>query len=97
VGLELSLLSTIEELLGRNISGSGLENRDYGRRNLSRWPLGTLYSQKLALTSPTSGGLLVGIVHSQIKATELFRYYFTMFLKYFRLKIYLQSKQKCSM
>jgi hypothetical protein len=35
VGLErgpLSLASTIEELLGRNSIGSGLENRDYGRR-----------------------------------------------------------------
>jgi hypothetical protein len=34
-GLErgpLSLVSTIEELLGRNSSGSGLENQDYGRR-----------------------------------------------------------------
>jgi hypothetical protein len=26
----LSLVSTTEELLGRNISGSGLENREYG-------------------------------------------------------------------
>jgi hypothetical protein len=35
VGLEwgpLSLVSTTEELLGRNSSSSGLENRDYGRR-----------------------------------------------------------------
>jgi hypothetical protein len=34
VGLErgpLSLVSTIEELLGRNSSGCGLENREYGR------------------------------------------------------------------
>jgi hypothetical protein len=34
VGLEqgpLSLVSKIEELLGRNCSGSGLENREYGR------------------------------------------------------------------
>jgi hypothetical protein len=33
VGLErgtLSLVSTIEELLGRKSSGSGLENREYG-------------------------------------------------------------------
>jgi hypothetical protein len=29
----LSLVSTIEELLGRKISGSGLENRDYGHRD----------------------------------------------------------------
>jgi hypothetical protein len=27
----LSLVSTIEELLGKNSSGSGLENREYGR------------------------------------------------------------------
>jgi hypothetical protein len=39
VGLEqgpLSLMSTIEELLGRKSSGSGLESREYGRRNPSR-------------------------------------------------------------
>jgi hypothetical protein len=31
----LSLVSTIEELLGRKGSGSGLENREYGRRDPS--------------------------------------------------------------
>jgi hypothetical protein len=39
VGLErgpLSLVSTIEELLGRKNSSSDLENRDYGRRDPSR-------------------------------------------------------------
>jgi hypothetical protein len=44
VGLErdpLSLVSTTEELLG-NSSGSGLESREYGRRDSSRWPCGTL-------------------------------------------------------
>jgi hypothetical protein len=39
-----------------NSSGSCLENREYGRRDPSRWPCGTLYLQKLAITSPTSGG-----------------------------------------
>jgi hypothetical protein len=29
----LSLVSTIDELLGRNGSGSGVENRDYGHRD----------------------------------------------------------------
>jgi hypothetical protein len=56
VGLErglLSLVSTIQELLGRNSSGSRLENREYGRRDPSRWPRGALYPQKLALTSTT--------------------------------------------
>jgi hypothetical protein len=32
----ISLVSTTEELLGRNSSGSGLENRAYGRRDPSR-------------------------------------------------------------
>jgi hypothetical protein len=32
----LSLVSASEELLGRKNSGSGLENRDYGRRDSSR-------------------------------------------------------------
>jgi hypothetical protein len=39
VGLErgpLSLVSTTEELLERKSSGSGLENREYGRREPSR-------------------------------------------------------------
>jgi hypothetical protein len=64
VGLErgpLSLVSTIEELLGRKSSGSGLEYREYCRRDLSRCTRGTLYPQKLALTSPTIGGRSVGI------------------------------------
>jgi hypothetical protein len=39
VGLKrdpLILVSTNEELLGRKNSGSGLENREYGRRDSSR-------------------------------------------------------------
>jgi hypothetical protein len=32
----LSLVSATEELLGRKSSGSGLENREYGRRDPSR-------------------------------------------------------------
>jgi hypothetical protein len=75
VGLERGPLSlvitrTIEELLGRNSSGSGLEIREYGRGNLLPWPRDTLYPQKLAITSPTSGGRSVGIVRLRSKATE---------------------------
>jgi hypothetical protein len=73
VGLErgqLSLVSTTEELLERKSSGSGLENREYGRRDLSRWQRGTLYPQKVALTSLTSGGRSVGIVRSRTQSTE---------------------------
>jgi hypothetical protein len=66
----LSLASTTEELLGRKSSGFGLENREYSRRDPSRSPRGTLCPEKLALTSPTSGGPSVGIVHSRTQATE---------------------------
>jgi hypothetical protein len=65
VGLErgpLSLVNTTEELLERNSSGSGLENREYGRGDLLHWPRDTLYPQKLAL--------LVGIVRLRTKTTE---------------------------
>jgi hypothetical protein len=48
----------------------GLENRDYGRGDPLRWPRDTLYPQKLAITSPTSGGRSVGIVRLRTKATE---------------------------
>jgi hypothetical protein len=51
-------------------SGSGLENRDYCRMDPSRWPHGTLYPQKLALISPTSGGCSVGIILIRTQATE---------------------------
>jgi hypothetical protein len=73
VGLErgpLSLVSTIEELLGRKSSGSCLKNRDYSSRDPSRWPRGTLYPQKLALTSPTNSSRSVGIVCSWTQGTE---------------------------
>jgi hypothetical protein len=65
----LSLVSTIEELLGRKSSGSGLESQEYGGRDPLRWPSGTLYPQK-TLTYPTSGGRSVGIVRSRTQATE---------------------------
>jgi hypothetical protein len=73
VGLKrgpLSLMSTTEELLERKISGSGLENREYGRRVPSCWPRGNLYQQKFALTSPTSGCSSAGIVRSWTQATK---------------------------
>jgi hypothetical protein len=65
----LSLMSTIEELLERKSSGSGLEIRDYGRGDPSSWPPNSLYPQKSALTLLTSSGFSVGIVCSWTKAT----------------------------
>jgi hypothetical protein len=70
VGLErgpLSFVSTIEELLGRKSSVSSLGSREYGCRDPPRWPRCTI-SNKLALTSPTSGGRSIGIVSSRTQA-----------------------------
>jgi hypothetical protein len=65
----LSLVSTIEELHRRKSSGFSLESHEYGHRDT---PLCVtpLYLQTLALTLPTSGGRLVGIVHSGTRAME---------------------------
>jgi hypothetical protein len=79
VGLErgpLSHMSTIEELLERKSSGSGLENRDYGHRGsaalTTRHPS---IREKLALTSPTSGWCSVSIVCSWTQATQFFFFF----------------------
>jgi hypothetical protein len=74
VGLErgpLSLESTIEELLERKVAAPVYksENTAEGIRRVDYAT--TLYPQKLALTSPTSGGRSVGIIRSRTKATEL--------------------------
>jgi hypothetical protein len=46
---------------------SGLETREYGRRDRL---CNTRYPQKLALTSPTGGSRSVGILRSRTKAME---------------------------
>jgi hypothetical protein len=54
-----------------SVNNPALQNREYGRRDPSCWQRGTLYSQKLAPTSSTSDGRLVGIIRSRTQATEL--------------------------
>jgi hypothetical protein len=86
-----SLVSTIEELLGRKSSGSGLENREYDSGDLL-WSRNTLYLQKLALCSLTSGGHLVGIVcfvnlwsralFEKLIATQIVKKFPTLFMEY---------------
>jgi hypothetical protein len=66
------ILTNSNKLLARKSSNSGLEIREYCRRDPSRWPRGTLYQQTLTLTSSTSGGRLVGRVRSRTQATEFF-------------------------
>jgi hypothetical protein len=80
VGLErgpLSLVSTTEVLLGRNSSGSGLENREYGRGDPLRWSSDTLYPQKLTLISPRRGGRSVGIIRLRTKTAEFVLFVYT--------------------
>jgi hypothetical protein len=50
MGLErgpVNLISTIKQLCGRKRGGSGLEIREYGRRDPPRWPRGTLNPQNV--------------------------------------------------
>jgi hypothetical protein len=78
VGLErgpLSLVSITEELLKWKSSGSEINVPGVPLR----WPRDTLYRQKLALTSQTSGGCSIGIVRMRAKATE-FSFSFSIYL-----------------
>jgi hypothetical protein len=52
-----------------------LERREYGRRDSSLWPRGTLYPRKLALTSSTNGGRSVGTVRSLTQAMGFLQVY----------------------
>jgi hypothetical protein len=74
VGLErgpLSLVSTTEELLGRNSSGSGSRKPTLTAVEIRCFEHTTpSIRKKLALTSPTSGGHSVDIVRFRTKATE---------------------------
>jgi hypothetical protein len=70
VGLErgpLSLVKTVEELLGINSSGFGLERREYDRGDPLRWPRDTTLSVKVGTNF---GGCSVGTVRSLTKAPE---------------------------
>jgi hypothetical protein len=61
---------TLLFIFNNNNNNNNLENREYGRRDPSRWPRDTLYPQKFALTSPTSGSRSIGIVLLRTQATE---------------------------
>jgi hypothetical protein len=85
VTLNSSLRFRLQLLVVKN---TGLESREYGRRDPSRWPRGTLYQQKLVLTSPTSGGRSVGIVRSRTRVTEF------SFIKFLYFHIFIIKNNK---
>jgi hypothetical protein len=75
MGLErgpLSLLSATGELLGSNSSDSSLESREYGLGIRHADHVAPSIRKKLALTSLTCGGRLVGIVRLRTEAVEFF-------------------------
>jgi hypothetical protein len=66
----LSLVRITEELLEGKVVAPVYKIEINDRGNPLRWPRDNLYPQKLALTSPTSGGRSVGIVRSRTEAKE---------------------------
>jgi hypothetical protein len=71
----LSLVRITEELLERKVAAPVYKTEINGSGDLLRWPRDTLYPLKLALSSQTSGGRLVGIVHWRTKAPYFFWHY----------------------
>jgi hypothetical protein len=68
--IPLSLVSTTEELLDRKVAAPvyKTENTAVGIRHADH--VATSIRKKLAITSPTSGGRSVGIVHSRTQTME---------------------------
>jgi hypothetical protein len=58
----LSLVNNLRSYLEEIVAASGLEDRNYDRRDWLRWPRDTLYPLKLALASLTGGDRSIGIV-----------------------------------
>jgi hypothetical protein len=74
-----------EELLEGKVVAPVYKTEINDRENPLRWPRDTLYPQKLALTSSTSGGRSVGILCSRTKATEIS--FFLVFNVYSEIKL----------
>jgi hypothetical protein len=75
--------SSVSTSKNNNYYISGLKYRECGRRDLLCWPRNTLYPQKLALTSPTRGGRLVGTVRHGPRQRTLFLYLYYYYYYYY--------------
>jgi hypothetical protein len=63
----------LKKLINIFVPWRTLSSRDFWKtENTAHWPRGTLYLQRLALTSPTSGGRSIIIVPSWTRATFFF-------------------------
>jgi hypothetical protein len=58
----------LKSYLNAQVAAPVLKTDINGRRDPLHWPRDTLYPQKFALTSPTSGGRSVGIVRLRTKS-----------------------------
>jgi hypothetical protein len=67
----ISLVSTTEELHGRNSSGCGLAIREYGLEIRHADHVAPSVRKTLILSLSTSGDRLVGIVRSRTEAKDL--------------------------
>jgi hypothetical protein len=63
-------MSKTEELLERKSSGSGVERREYGSKDRSRWPRGILYLQKVGTNFADKRRSLGWYSRSRAQATE---------------------------
>jgi hypothetical protein len=73
MGLErgpLGFVRITEELRERKVAAPVYKTEINGRGDSLHWSRDTLYPLKLALTSPTSGGHLVGIVRWRTNAPK---------------------------
>jgi hypothetical protein len=73
---------------------NSLESREYGSRDPLCWPRNTFYLQKLALTSPTSGGRLVGIVRTRTTGHAVCSFFFC-FLPLYTIQQPILCSQMC--
>jgi hypothetical protein len=88
----LSLVRITDELLERKVAAPVQKTEINSRGDSLCWPRDTLYALKLALTSPTSGGRSVDIIHWRTKAPEFF-FCSCFYTWYYILKVSVENNE----